>query len=90
VLSQGFNGVFKNGIQIPLVMNVPINVPYGVVQHYDPQDIKLNVKKFNRKQNIQFMDIKILDEDLNIVDLHGADVEIILKIFSSDDPRSEK
>ena len=90
VLSQGFNGVFKNGIQIPLVMNIPIDVPYGVVQHYDPQDIKLNVKKFNRKQNIQFMDIKILDEDLNIVDLHGGDIEIVLQIFASDDPRSEK
>ena len=84
VLSQGFNGVFKNGISIPLVMNIPVNVPYGVVEHYDPQDIQLNLKRFNRQQNIQWIDIKILDEDLNVVDLHGSDIEIVLKIYKKD------
>jgi hypothetical protein len=90
VLSQGYNGIFKGGDQIPLVMNIPIEVGYGVVQNYDPQDIQLNMKKFNRPQNIQFMDIKILDEDLNVVDLHGADIEIVLKIYTSKDPIKEK
>ena len=84
VLSQGFNGVFKNGINIPLVMNIPVDVPYGVCEHYDPQDIQLNLKRFNREQNIQWIDIKIVDEDLNVVDLHGSDIEIVIKIYKKD------
>ena len=90
VLSQGYNGIFKNGQQIPLVMNIPITVPYGVVQHYDPQDIQLNLKKFSRKNNVQWIDIKILNEDLDVVDLNGGDIEIVLKIYTTDNPLSEK
>ena len=90
ILSQGFNGIFKGGDQIPLMMNIPIDVPYGVVQHYDPQDIRLNVKKFNRKNNIQWIDIKIFDEDLQGVDLNGGDIEIVLKIYSSSNPLSDE
>ena len=72
------------------MMNIPIDVPYGVVQHYDPQDIRLNVKKFNRKNNIQWIDIKIFDEDLQGVDLNGGDIEIVLKIYSSSNPLSDE
>lgn len=82
ILSQGYNGLFRNGIQIPLITNVPINQPYGFTVHYDSQDIMLNMKSYNRPQNIQLIDIKILDEDLNVVDLNGADVEIVLKIYT--------
>lgn len=90
VLSQGYNGVFKGGDQIPLLMNVPVTVAYGVVEHYEPQDIHLNLKKFVRKQNIQWIDIKIFDEDLNVINLNGGDIEIVLKIYSTDSPLNEK
>ncbi len=85
ILSQGFNGIFKSGDQIPVVMNIPIDVPYGAVQHYDASDIRLNMKKFSRKNNIQWIDIKIIDEDLNVVDLNGGDIEIVLKIYTTED-----
>jgi hypothetical protein len=85
VLSQGYNGIFKNGETVGMVMNIPVDVPYGAVEHYDPQDIRLNLNQFSRPSNIQWIDIKVLDEDLNTVDLHGADIEIVLKIYTGQD-----
>ena len=58
-LSQGFNGIFKEGDQIPLVMAVPIDVEHGFTEHYEPTDLLLNIKKYSRPQNIQWIDIKI-------------------------------
>ena len=84
VLSQGFNGIFRNGQQLPLLINIPITEPYGFVEQYEPQ--VLNVKTFNRPQNLQWIDIKILDEDMNTVDLLGADIEIVLKIYTKESP----
>ena len=90
ILSQGFNGVFQNGRQIPLVMTIPIAVPWGTVEHYEPDGFQLNIKKYNRPQNIQMIDIQILDEDLSPVDLNGADIEMVIKIYSESSLESEK
>jgi hypothetical protein len=81
-LSQGFNGLFKNGLQKPLLMTIPIAVPWGQVEHYEPDSLQLNLKTYNRPQNIQMIDIQVLDEDLRVVDLNGADIEIVMKIYS--------
>jgi hypothetical protein len=86
VLSHGYNGIFKSGESLPLVMNIPIDVPYGAIEQYDPQDISLNLKTFSRPSNIQWIDIKILDEDLNVIDLNGGDIEIVLKIYTKESP----
>lgn len=88
-LSQGFNGIFKEGDQIPLVMAIPIDVEHGFTEHYEPTDLLLNIKKYSRPQNIQWIDIKIYDKDLNIVDLLGQDIEIVLKIYTRDNPAQE-
>jgi hypothetical protein len=88
-LSQGYNGIFKEGDQIPLVMAIPIDVEHGFTEHYEPTDLLLNIKKYGRPQNIQWIDIKIYDKDLNIVDLLGQDIEIVLKIYTQDNPAQE-
>lgn len=88
-LSQGYNGIFKSGDQIPLVMAIPIDVEHGFTEHYEPTDLLLNIKKYRRPQNIQWIDIKIYDKDLNVVDLLGQDIEIVLKIYTRDNPAQE-
>jgi len=90
VLSQNYSGLFSNGVQFPMVINVPVDVAYGQIQHYESDDIQLNIKKYSIPQNIQLIDIKIIDIDGNVVDLNGADIEITLKVYSKDDPTSEK
>lgn len=80
VLSQGFSSILTNGQRVPIIMPVPVTVEYGQIQQYESNDTELNTKQFSRPQNIQNIDIKIYDDDLNVVDLHGQDVEVILKI----------
>ena len=81
VLSQGFNGLLKNGEQRAILVDVPITSDYGTIQVYEPSDINLNIKTYVRPQNIQEIDIQILDQDLRVVDLNGVDCEIVIKIF---------
>jgi hypothetical protein len=83
VLSGGHNAIFNEGYHSPLVSNIPIDVPYGAIQHFHSQEIELTIKKHHRMNNIQLIDVKILDEDLNLVDLNGHDIEIILKIYTN-------
>ena len=80
VLSQGFASILTNGQRVPIIMPVPVTVEYGQIQQYESNDTELNTKQFSRPQNIQNIDIKIYDDDLNVVDLHGQDIEVILKI----------
>ena len=80
VLSQGFASILTSGQRVPIIMPVPVTVEYGQIQQYESNDAELNTKQFSRPQNIQNIDIKIYDDDLNVVDLHGQDIEVILKI----------
>jgi hypothetical protein len=80
VLSQGYASILTNGQRVPIIMPVPIDVEYGRIQQYESNDTELNTKQFSRPQNIQNIDIKIYDDDLNIVDLQGQDIEVVLKI----------
>lgn len=82
-LVQSSNAVFKGGFHLPLLMSIPVTVPFGLVNHYEADDINLGIRYFSRSQNIQHIDIKILDEDLHEVDLNGADLEMTLKIYTT-------
>ena len=80
VLSQGYASILTNGQRVPIILPIPIDVEYGQIQQYESNDTDLNTKQFSRPQNVQNIDIKIYDDDLNIVDLQGQDIEVILKI----------
>lgn len=80
VLSQGIGSVLTDGQNVPIIMSIPVEVEYGKIQHYESSDFELNTKNYSRLQNVQNIDIRIYDDNLNIVDLHGIDVEIVLKI----------
>ena len=81
VLSSGGFGLFNSGVREALQTNVPINVPYGSVQNYEPAIFENNIITFASPINIQFLDIRIVDSNLNVVDLNGGEIELIYKIF---------
>ena len=81
VLSQGSNGLFNSGIQQALQTNIPIDVPFGFVQRYEPTVIETNSIVFAKPVNIQFIDIKIVDVNLNEVDLNGSNIELVYKLY---------
>jgi hypothetical protein len=85
-LSQGYNGLFAGGNQLPIVMNVPVTCCYGSTQQYESNDIRFSIKRYNKDQNIQLIDIKISDSDGDIIDLKGADVEIVLRAYTKNNP----
>lgn len=84
VLSQGYNTILSDGSQIPLLIDVPNDTKYGEVEHYESNDFEINLKRYSRPHNIQLIDIKIMDSDLNVVDLHGLNCEIVLKVYIRD------
>ena len=81
VLSQGSNGLFVGGVQDALQTNIPITVAYGHFQNYRPLLLETNSITFTRPVDIQCIEIKIVDASLNEVDLNGADVEFIHKLY---------
>jgi hypothetical protein len=81
VLSQGSNGLFVNGVNEALQTNVPISVPFGLVQHYEPKILDTNLITFKSPVNIQYLDIRIVDSNLNEVDLNGSEVELVYKLY---------
>ena len=81
ILSQGSNGLFVNGVNEALQTNVPISVPFGLVQHYEPKILDTNIITFKSPVNIQYLDIRIVDSNLNEVDLNGSEVELVYKLY---------
>ncbi len=82
-LGQGQGSLLKNNEKKPIIMSVLNNVEFGDIISYEVNEIKLNQRHFNRPTNIQDIDIKILDDDNEVVDLHGTNVEIILQIIKT-------
>ena len=82
-LGQGQGSLLKNNEKKPIILSVLNNVDFGDVLSYEVNEIKLNQRHFNRPTNIQDIDIKILDDDNEVVDLHGTNVEIVLQIIKT-------
>lgn len=80
ILSEGSNGIFANGLLDALQTNVPIDVSFGKVQNYRPYLLENNTITFIRPINIQYIDIRIVDKDLKVVDLNGQNVELVYKL----------
>lgn len=80
VLSQGYSSILTDGQRVPIIMTIPITVEWGRIQQYETPDINLAIKDFSRVQNIQNIDIRLYNDDLEIVDLHGQEIEVIIQI----------
>ena len=68
----------------PLLIHIPLTVPFGAVEHYlSPQDKLDSITYPNYSNGISFrkLDIKVVDKYGNGLDLGGLDINIILKIY---------
>ncbi len=81
-LSKGNNFIDANKKQeIPVVAMIPNNVPFGGIVHYETKHEQLDVINYESEATLQSIDIKLYDGEGNLLDLHGQDVNIILKIY---------
>ena len=82
-LGQGQGSLLRNNDKRPIIMSVLNNVNFGELINYEVNEIRLNQRHFSRPTNIQDIDIKILDDENNVVDLQGTNVEIVLQIIKT-------
>jgi hypothetical protein len=80
-IGQGQGSLLKNNDKRPIILSVPVTETFGNVINYEVNEINLNKRHFSRPTNIQSIDIKIIDDDNEIVDLGGTNIEIVLQII---------
>jgi hypothetical protein len=80
-IGQGQGSLLKNNDKRPIILTVPVTQDFGSVINYEVNEIKLNKRHFSRPVNIQEIDIKVIDDDNELVDLGGTNIEIILQIL---------
>lgn len=80
-LAQGKGSLLKNNEKKPIIISIPVNEDFGNIINYEVNEIKLNQRHFPRPINIQDIDIRVIDDDNEIVDLGNTDVEIVLQIL---------
>jgi hypothetical protein len=81
-LSKGNNFIDANKRQeLPIVAMIPNMVSYGSMVHYNSQHESLDVINYESETSLQTIDIRLYDGEGNLLDLHGQDINIILKIY---------
>jgi len=81
-LSKGNNMIDANTSQeIPVVAIIPCDVPVGSIKHYETFHEMLDVINYESEQTLQTIDIKLYDDERNLLDLLGQDISIVLKIY---------
>jgi hypothetical protein len=81
-LSKGNNFIDANKRQeVPIVAMIPNMVGYGSMVHYESHHETLDVINYESETSLQSIDIRLYDGEGNLLDLHGQNINIILKIY---------
>jgi hypothetical protein len=76
--SQG--SILRNNSKRQIILTIPVDNNFGEIITYEVNEINLNKRVFSRPVNIQDIDIRIIDDDDQIVDLQQTNIEIVLQI----------
>jgi hypothetical protein len=80
MLSNNTAMITEDKQKINVFADIPIDVPYGALQIVDNAADTLDYTDFHSKKNISISDIKLLDENDNVVELNGADFTLIFHV----------
>ena len=80
-IGQGQGSLLKNNDKRPIILTIPVTADFGDVINYEVNEINLNKRHFSRPTNIQEIDIKVIDDDNEIVNLGGTNIEIVIQIL---------
>lgn len=81
ILGQGVNSILENGVNLPLVLNMPNTAPFGSVNYFECNETLLNLKTYKQGQNTQYIDIQLRDIDGNIIDLNGQEWGMTMLVY---------
>jgi hypothetical protein len=80
-LGIGSNGRFAQGLQDAYLTSVPNTASWSSINLYEPHIIETSMNSYRSSINSQFIDIAIVDANLDPIDLNGADIELIFKLY---------
>lgn len=67
---------------VDVFTEIPIRVPYGEVEHRVLDQLhSIDESTHSMPFNLSHIDIKFYDQNMNILELNGLDVQIVLKVF---------
>lgn len=81
ILGQGVNSLLENGVNLPLVLNMPMTEPFASVKYFECNETLLNLKTYKQGQNTQYIDIQLRDIDGNIINLNGSEWQITMLVY---------
>ena len=81
ILGQGVNSLLENGVNLPLVLNMPMTEPFASVNYFECNETLLNLKTYKQGQNTQYIDIQLRDIDGHIIDINGAEWQITMLVY---------
>jgi hypothetical protein len=67
--------------QLNIFAHIPVDVPFGKIQHYLSYDQDLDMLLFPADRNLDYLTIKLFDDRGVIIDLQGLDYQFIIKIY---------
>jgi hypothetical protein len=81
-LAQGKNMIKGRYLQeVPALIMIPNDVPFGSVKHYETQHDNLDVVNFDDQINLQKIDIEVRDGAGDLLDTSNHNVSLVLKIL---------
>tara|TARA_R110002096_G_scaffold75982_1_gene179478 strand:+ start:85 stop:822 length:738 start_codon:yes stop_codon:yes gene_type:complete len=81
-LSNHTSMITSNKLKQNVFCNVGISVPFGGTMILEEDDSTLDFSVFHSHKNISSIDITLLDERNNVLDLNGADWQLIFRVYS--------
>lgn len=81
VLANGYNAIQKNGEKTSILGAIPVCSAQGGIDKFEQPYLVL--KKYGQSININEFDIKILDDNNQVVDLQSADVVLVFEIWAT-------
>lgn len=64
-----------------ILTDIPIEVGFLMQANYEPRDIELSSLNYQEPRDIRKITINLMHENDQVVDLRGAEVEMVLKVY---------
>lgn len=81
-LSNNDSVISSNNRQHAVIASLPVDVGYGFVRHVNENRDTANYSEFNSSQNISTIDIKLVDDDMNQLDLNGSEWTLTFSVYT--------
>ena len=73
--------ITRNKSKQNIFCNIPITATFGSISTVEEDESTLDYTNFHNKKNISSIDIKLLDENNNVLDLNGSDWILIFRVY---------